>query len=129
VDLAPKYVTEILSGPGGGAAPPVLIGGVVKGAGGDRDGAPSGPGVSVMAASLPGVKITPFHCSSTSLPELSADDWGRLARPAAGASAARAGFLMADPWLRDVEALVGRLHSAVPGVKLLGVSPPFPSKR
>lgn len=38
----------------------------------------SGSGVSLLAASLPGVELMPFHVETPALPQLSAEQWSRL---------------------------------------------------
>ena len=61
-----------------------MIGGVVAGCvDGDRHtrGSHSGPSVSLVLASLPGVSLTPFHVTGDALPELPAATWRHLVSP------------------------------------------------
>lgn len=103
----------------------------------------SGPGVSLLAASLPGVQLLPFHVSEPALPSFTTEQWKQLlqrpgpATPAATnssrSSSARntgggssssssdgwqqnAAILLSSPHFVDVEIFLLRLSAALPGM-------------
>lgn len=57
---------------------PVVMGGVTDSVSGAGEQVCSGSGVSLLAASMPGVELMPFHIDTPALPQLSAEQWGRL---------------------------------------------------
>jgi small ligand-binding sensory domain FIST len=57
---------------------PVVMGGVTEAVSGAGEHVCGGSGVSLLAASLPGVELMPFHIDTPALPQLSAQQWGRL---------------------------------------------------
>ncbi|CAL5223560.1 g6093 [Coccomyxa viridis] len=121
------YVRECLSGSGDDA--PVVIGGVVQSLLGSGSGGITGQGVSLMAASLPNVRLFPFHTTDTALPELESGSWRDLisgnASSSSGAIADRprertAGILLSEPHFTAVEELLGRLRGVLPQAPWLG---------
>jgi small ligand-binding sensory domain FIST len=78
------------------------------------------PALSLTAASLPGVELTPFHLDLEQLPEVDAPlaEWAG----ACGLDGARDAhfLLLADPFSFDVERLIRGLDAAFPGGKKLG---------
>ncbi|KAK9815944.1 hypothetical protein WJX72_012422 [[Myrmecia] bisecta] len=120
IHLAPAFVQECLSS--SGQAPPVLIGGAVQEVVGAGQAAPRA-GVSLMAASLPGVRLHAFHATNTSLPELPEGAWSHLICPqrtAAGAQHKTAALLLSEPHFIMVDELLHRLHSTVPEMPVVG---------
>jgi len=68
------------------------------------------PGVAASAASLPGVKLEPFHAGSRGLPDLHGPDDAHV-------------LLLVDPWSADLDAWIPALDAAFPaGVKLGGIA-------
>ncbi|GAB4222885.1 MAG: FIST C-terminal domain-containing protein [Acidobacteriota bacterium] len=78
------------------------------------------PGVSVTAASLPGVALTPFHLRLSDLPPSGAPAADLAARLGLAADGTRALLLIADPFTFDPEPLLGRLDAALPITPKLG---------
>jgi hypothetical protein len=87
----------------------------------------TGPGVSLLAASLPGVQLLPFHVSEPALPSFTAEQWKQLLQkpdPAASSSSSssseglhrNAAVLLSSPHFVDVEKLLLRLSGALPGM-------------
>ncbi|KAK9825725.1 hypothetical protein WJX74_001358 [Apatococcus lobatus] len=118
--LAPMYITEMLSNASGRA--PVVIGGVVQGL--ITPMVPLAPsGVSLLAASLPGTTLYPFHTTSTDLPVLPGRGWADLLGTSAQphtATTHTSALLMAEPHFTTVETLLSRLQTAVPGMGIVG---------
>jgi len=111
-DLAPILEAEL----GGG----LLLGCTARSViGGGREIEES-PALSLTAASLPGVELTPFHLDIDQLPEPDAplDAWPRACGldPATDAHF----LLLADPFSFDVERLIRGLDAAFPAGKKLG---------
>lgn len=111
-ELAPLLAAEL-----GGA---LLIGCTARsviGGGREIEGSPA---LSLTAATLPGVELSPFHLDVDQLPEAGAapEDWARACglRPATDAHF----LLLADPFSFDVERLIRGLDAAFPAGKKLG---------
>jgi hypothetical protein len=108
-----------------------------------------GSGVSLLAASLPGVELMPFHIDTPALPQLSAQQWSRLLthvshrrpRPRSEYSSTHihvdssdesdsdedasglpssATLLLSSPHFTDVERLLQRFSNVLPGMPVLG---------
>jgi small ligand-binding sensory domain FIST len=98
----------------------LLAGCTAAGVIGDAHEAEEGPALSLTAAVLPGVALSPFHLDMTSLPpaEGSARDW----RAVVGATPeARPSFLLlADPFTMDARELIAGLDAAYPGAPKFG---------
>jgi hypothetical protein len=88
-----------------------------------------GPGVSLLAASLPGVQLMPFHVKEPALPSFTAEQWRQLLqRPSAAAADSSstssssdvqqqiAAILLSSPHFVDVEKFLLRLSAALPGM-------------
>ncbi|EIE18129.1 hypothetical protein COCSUDRAFT_60504 [Coccomyxa subellipsoidea C-169] len=79
-----------------------------------------------MAASLPNVRLFPFHAVSASLPDLRQGSWNDLiAAPASGDKGSSgpdrtAGLILSEPHFLLVEDLLARLRGALPEAPLLG---------
>eukprot|EP00242_Pyramimonas_sp_CCMP2087_P012639 CAMPEP_0198199086 /NCGR_PEP_ID=MMETSP1445-20131203/2418_1 /TAXON_ID=36898 /ORGANISM="Pyramimonas sp., Strain CCMP2087" /LENGTH=381 /DNA_ID=CAMNT_0043868813 /DNA_START=264 /DNA_END=1406 /DNA_ORIENTATION=+ len=118
-DMASLFAHECLSC--NGNSPPHIIGGVVPGCiAGDRQ-AWKGRSVSVMVASLPGVKINSFSLNEPSIPDLPRDTWQSLLRASSSADGpAVATILLSEPSFVEVEQLLARLHSVLPHSSLVG---------
>ncbi|KAK9917127.1 hypothetical protein WJX75_001174 [Coccomyxa subellipsoidea] len=107
-------------------ASPVVLGGVVQGLMGQGSQSCGGQGVSLMAASLPNVRLFPFHATSASLPDLRHGSWKDLiAAPAAGEDGSgdpdrTAGLILSEPHFLSVEELLVRLRGALPEAPILG---------
>jgi small ligand-binding sensory domain FIST len=78
------------------------------------------PALSLTAASLPGVRLTPFHLDLEELPEPGAPAaaWRRACRLEGGPEPHF--LLLADPFSFDVERLIRGLDAAFPSGKKLG---------
>lgn len=95
----------------------------------------NGPGVSLLAASLPGVQLLPFHVKEPALPSFTAEQWKELLqRPSQStdgsssneAQQQNAAILLSSPHFVDVEKFLLRLSAALPGMPVggwLGVLP------
>jgi small ligand-binding sensory domain FIST len=111
-DLAPILEAEL----GGG----LLLGCTARsviGGGREIEGSPA---LSLTAAALPGVELTPFHLDVEQLPEVHAprEAWSRACGLHDGGDAHF--LLLADPFSFDVEHLIRGLDAAFPGGKKLG---------
>jgi len=111
-ELAPILAAEL----GGG----LLLGCTARsviGGGREIEGSPA---LSLTAASLPGVELTPFHVDLEQLPEADAspDAWAAACglRPDSDAHF----LLLADPFSFDVERLIRGLDATFPAGKKLG---------
>jgi hypothetical protein len=88
----------------------------------------SGPGVSLLAASLPGVQLLPFHVSEPALPSITAEQWQQLLqKPGSSSSSSsnkamhqNAAIVLSSPHFVDVEKFLLRLSSALPGMPVGG---------
>jgi small ligand-binding sensory domain FIST len=111
-DLAPIVEAEL----GGG----LLLGCTARSViGGGREIEES-PALSLTAASLPGVELTPFHLDIEQLPEPGAphQDWSSAC--GLGRTSDAHFLLLADPFSFDVERLIRGLDAAYPAGKKLG---------
>ncbi|KAF6265844.1 hypothetical protein COO60DRAFT_765240 [Scenedesmus sp. NREL 46B-D3] len=132
----------------GSCSRPVIIGGALQSVCANGQAISSGPGVSLLAASLPGVQLLPFHVSEPALPSFTTEQWKQLlqrpgpATPAATnssrSSSARntgggsssssssdgwqqnAAILLSSPHFVDVEIFLLRLSAALPGMPMVG---------
>ncbi|HEY8517683.1 MAG TPA: FIST N-terminal domain-containing protein [Candidatus Binatia bacterium] len=79
-----------------------------------------GPALSLTAASLPDVSLTPFHVDLDALPEPDAppEAWRRVCGVDAGVEPHF--LLLADPFSFDVERLIRGLDAAFPSSKKIG---------
>ncbi|CAL8463260.1 g2794 [Coccomyxa elongata] len=126
IRFASAYVQECLSG--NNSAPPVVLGGAVQSLMGQGSKSSGGQGVSLMAASLPNVRLFPFHATSASLPDLHQGSWKELvgALPAerkngtSGPPDRIAGLILSEPHFLSVENLLARLRGAMPEAPMLG---------
>lgn len=111
-ELAPLLAAEL-----GGA---LLVGCTARSViGGGREVEDS-PALSLTAATLPGVELTPFHLDVEQIPEADApaDEWARACGLRPGDDAHF--LLLADPFSFDVERLIRGLDGAFPASKKLG---------
>ncbi|HEY6101053.1 MAG TPA: FIST N-terminal domain-containing protein [Anaeromyxobacter sp.] len=102
-----RFPTALLAGCTGG--------GVI----GDAHEAEGGPALSLTAAALPDVTLSPFHLDMTSLPPPDAvEAWRRAVGLAPEAQPKL--LLLADPFTMDPRALVAGLDRAYPGAPKFG---------
>jgi len=92
-------------------------GGGVVGDGAEVEG---GPALSITAARLPGVRLTPFHVDGVTLPRASSDPavWSAVCRIRPGASPAF--ILLPDPFTFDARAMLLGLDAAFPASAKVG---------
>ncbi|GFR41157.1 hypothetical protein Agub_g1821 [Astrephomene gubernaculifera] len=82
----PQYVRALMVDEG--LPPPLIIGGVLRGvAGGGFGPADCEPGVALLAAHLPGVRLLTFHTTQGSLPALSGGSWADVMLASRGGAA------------------------------------------
>lgn len=105
--------------------PRVLIGSTCEGIiGGERE-IEREPGISVLAARMPGVTLTPFHIGMDDWePLLEGVDCQRLARRVGAVGTARAStrayILLGDPYTTPTETLIQALDSITPDAPVVG---------
>ena len=98
---------------------PTLLGCTGGGVIGDRREVENRPGLALMAAHLPGVRITPFHIEQADLEESwSAPYWQQ--RLAASPEAEPAFVLLPDPFTIDAQKLLDTFNSTFPQGVVLG---------
>lgn len=148
---APKCLLDKLVRLGGvnSETLPVVMGGVLQSVSGPGEHISSGSGVSLLAASLPGVELMPFHVDTPALPQLSAQQWSRLLtnvshrqpRPRSSYSSTHihvdsdseedesssstgvnstATIMLSSPHFTEVERLLQRFSNVLPGMPVLG---------
>ena len=152
-----QFVHECFMRPGSATPPPVLLGGGVEAVlavrpagggegGGDSHRAHCGPGVSLLAAHLPGMALHPFHVDEPVAPELTPQQWRALLVQGGGAMSGSSSssdrrqeqqeqqqqqqprdphpplsaLLLAEPHFVHVEQLLARLQGLLPSMSLLG---------
>jgi hypothetical protein len=88
--------------------------------------------VSLLAASLPGVQLLPFHVKEPALPSITAEQWKQLLQKpgptASGGSSSsgsegmhqNAAIVLSSPHFVDVEKFLLRLSGALPGMPVGG---------
>jgi hypothetical protein len=84
--------------------------------------------VSLLAASLPGVQLLPFHVSEPALPSITAEQWKQLLqKPGSSSSSSssalvhqNAAIVLSSPHFVEVEKFLLRLSSALPGMPVGG---------
>lgn len=84
--------------------------------------------MSLLAASLPGVALLPFHAKTATLPTFTAQQWTNLLQQqqqgqvasnsssSTGNSGQCAAILLSSPHFVEVEKLLRRLSNALPGI-------------
>ncbi len=128
VAFLPQFAYECFTGPG--LPPPVLIGGAVESVMSLMPRPTYSRGVSLLAASLPGVRLLPFHATTDSIPAFSPEQWQtlmrKLAAPGSTSTASGAGpgglcgVVFCEPHFVVVESFLRRLHNLVPACTLVG---------
>lgn len=127
-------------------APPVLVGGAVEAVMALSPRPAITSGVSLLAASLPGVRLFPFHTATDAVPTFSPEQWAALLRkpvpgssgvlgesssaaavpslpPASGSGCGGGGVcgvVFCEPHFVQIESLLRRLHNLMPGLALVG---------
>ncbi|WIA11768.1 hypothetical protein OEZ85_011862 [Tetradesmus obliquus] len=118
----------------GSRSRPVILGGALQSVSANGRMISNGPGVSLLAASLPGVQLLPFHVKEPALPSFTAEQWKELLqRPSTstdGSSSSsssssdaqqqNAAILLSSPHFVDVEKFLLRLSAALPGMPMVG---------
>ena len=133
-----QFAYECFTQPG--APAPVLIGGAVDSVMSVAPRPVCGPGVTLLAAVLPGVSLYPFHNTTDSAPAFTPNQWqGLLRRPShppveasppgnpgdelldgSGSPGGVCGVVFCEPHFVAVETLLRRLHNLLPASTLLG---------
>ncbi len=116
-DAIPDLVRVAL---GGDASPPLVLGCSGGGIIGDGKEVEQSPALSITAASLPDVTISPFHLSGESLPDLDAGpaSWEELLK--VSPTVAPQFVLLADPFSFPVQNLLMGLDFAFAGAAKIG---------
>ncbi|MEZ4470572.1 MAG: FIST N-terminal domain-containing protein [bacterium] len=94
-----------------------LVGGSAGGVIGADHEVERAPGLSLVAASLPGVRVRPFHLRQSQLPapDAPAEAWRALVGGPDGHA-----IVLSDPYTLDSERLIAGLTAALPGGVVLG---------
>eukprot|EP00775_Hariotina_reticulata_P003916 gene3916-4170_t len=118
---------------------PTVIGGAVQSISGSGHSSLDlgSYGVSLLAASLPGVRLLPFHVSKPSLPSFSAEEWAMLLQQqqqegksgsstyeragsqqagAADAASHNSAIVLSTPFFFEVQEFLQRLGNILPGM-------------
>ena len=105
---------------GSEAAPPVVLGCSGGGIIGNGQEVEQRPALSITAASLPGVTVTPFHLASDALPDLDAGptSWEELLKVSPADSPQF--VLLADPFSFPVQNLIMGMDFAYTGAAKIG---------
>ena len=113
-----KALSDLLPEVQKGMDVPTLIGCTGGGVIGDRREVEHRPALSLMAASLPDVSITPFHVDQTVIEDMSETYWqDRLAMPD---DAEPAFVLFPDPFTVDAQKLLDSFNTSYPLRPVLG---------
>jgi small ligand-binding sensory domain FIST len=115
-DLYDRVPGWVRGATGAGLVIGCSAGGVI----GDGSEIENRPALSLTAASLPDVELSPFHIENASLPAAGslAGSWERLVR--VGAEADPHFLLLADPFSFDAEGFLAGLDAAFPVAKKIG---------
>jgi small ligand-binding sensory domain FIST len=100
--------------------PALLVGCTGGGVIGDAREAEEGPALSLTAAALPGVALSPFHVEETSLPGLGAGAAAWHALVGAAPADDPKLLLLSEPFTLDAQALVAGLDAAYPRAPKFG---------
>jgi small ligand-binding sensory domain FIST len=112
-------IEEVIDGVSARLAPRCLIGCSCEGVIGGELEIERRPGISILAGSMPGVRLQPFHMDRARWAS-AMEDPGRLAVLARPQADTRAFIALADPFTTPIEEALGLFASVAPGVPVIG---------